>query len=89
MRVSGADYERLGARADDLVSFDGHRAYLRMVNGHCAALVVEADSGQLFCSVYEARPQICRDLTRGSAECLAERDAKLERPLLALRRERM
>lgn len=89
VRVSGADYERLGGLAEELVSFDGHRAYLRMVDGHCAALVVDASSGQFVCSAYEARPQTCRDLARGSAECRAERDAKADRPLAILRRRPM
>ena len=87
-RVSGADYERLGERAAELVAFDGHRAYLRMVDGHCAALQVEAHSGRFPCSIYELRPQTCRDLGRGSGACCGERAAKVERPLLALRRAR-
>jgi Fe-S-cluster containining protein len=84
VRVTGEDYERLGERAEDLVSFDGHRAYLRMVDGHCAALVVDVGSGRFVCSAYEARPRICRELERGSAECRAERELKSARPLLAL-----
>lgn len=88
VRVSGDDYARLGDDAEALVSFDGHRAYLRMVDGHCAALVVEPDTERFFCSVYERRPQICRDLARGSAECAGERYTKGTRPPLALRRAR-
>lgn len=84
VRVSGVDYERLGERTDELVSFDGHRAHLRMVRGRCAALVVDDVSKQFRCAAYEARPQTCRDLGRGSAECLAERDAKAHRALAAL-----
>ena len=86
VRVTGSDYARLGERAEELARFDGIRAYMRMVDGHCAALQVDAASAQLACSAYEERPQICRELGRGSAECLAEREAKSERPLLALRR---
>ena len=37
------------------------------------------------CKIYETRPQVCRDLARGSSACLAERTAKAERPLLTLR----
>lgn len=84
--VTGADYERLGERAEELVSFDGNRAYLRMVDGHCAALVLDARAKQFVCSAYHARPQTCRDLGRGSAECRAELEAKADRPRLALRR---
>ncbi|RYZ04280.1 MAG: zinc/iron-chelating domain-containing protein [Myxococcales bacterium] len=88
VQVTGADYERLGERAEELVSFDGHQAHLRMVDGHCAALRVEASSGRFVCSAYEARPQTCRELARGSPECRAERDAKADRPLIALSRRR-
>lgn len=87
VRVSGSDYQRLGERAEELVSFDGHRGYLKMVDGHCAALVAEASSGRFVCSAYDVRPQTCRDLERGSGECGAERDAKADRPPLALRRK--
>lgn len=86
VRVTGDDYERLAARAEELVWFDGNRAYLRMIDGHCAALDVDADTGLLVCTAYATRPQICRELGRGSAECAAEREAKAARPLLALRR---
>ena len=85
VRVSGDDHARLGARSDELVTFDGHRAYMRMVDGHCAALLVES-SGQLVCSAYDTRPQTCRDLARGSGACLGEIATKRERPLIALKR---
>jgi Fe-S-cluster containining protein len=88
VRVTGDDYERLGEHVEQLVRFDGVRAHMRMLDGHCAALQIEAGSGRLACSVYARRPQICRDLARGSPECAAEREAKSERPLLALRRAR-
>ena len=38
VRVSGQDYARLGERVEELVWFDGNRAYMRMVDGHCGAL---------------------------------------------------
>jgi uncharacterized protein len=62
--VTGDDHARLGERADELVRFDGNRAYMRMLDGHCAALRIEKGSGQLVCGAYETRPQICRDLDR-------------------------
>jgi len=86
VRVSGDDHARLGERADELVWFDGIRAFMRMAEGHCAALVLDASAGRFLCSVYLDRPQICRDLARASGACLAERELKAERPLLALRR---
>ena len=87
-RVSGADYARLGDDAERLVHFDGVHAYMRMVDGHCSALVVDESSRELVCSTYATRPQVCRDLERGSAACLAERDAKADRPLIALTKAR-
>ena len=88
MKVTGDDHARLAARADELVSFDGTHAYMRMVEGHCGALQIDAPTGTFVCSAYELRPQVCRDLARGSGHCLGERDAKSERPLLALRLSR-
>jgi Fe-S-cluster containining protein len=84
VRVTGDDHARLGDRTDELVRFEGNRAYMRMIDGHCAALHVEELSGQLFCSVYETRPQTCRDLARDSGACLGEIESKRERPLIAL-----
>lgn len=86
VRVTGSDHARLGERAEDLVTFDGNQAYMRMVDGHCAALSVS--DGSWACTTYETRPQICRDLARGSAECAGELAEKRERPLVALRRHR-
>ena len=88
MRVSGADHARLGDRADELTSFDGHRAFMKMVDGRCAALRLEPATGIFRCDVYETRPEICRTVARGSSACEAERAAKTDRPLIALRRAR-
>jgi uncharacterized protein len=86
VRVTGDDYERLGERAEELVRFEGNRAFMRMADGHCAALRLE--TGQLVCSAYETRPQTCRDLARSSGACLGEIAGKQDRPLLALSRAR-
>lgn len=75
--MTGSDWERLGARAETLAHFIGHRAYMRMQAGRCAALDVRPDvatgATDFFCTIYEQRPQICRDLARGSPECAGER----------------
>jgi uncharacterized protein len=84
VRVSGDDYARLGEDAEQWVKFVGNRAYLRMLDGHCAALQVAADRQSFFCNVYENRPEICRLLERGSRECQAERLDKAGRPSLDL-----
>lgn len=86
VRVTGDDHARLGAHAETLVRFEENRAYMRMKEGHCAALVLEPDARRFVCSVYEQRPATCRDLERGSPACRAELDTKGERPRLALRR---
>jgi Fe-S-cluster containining protein len=85
VRVSGDDYARLGERAEALVWFDGTRAYMRMTDGHCGALEIDARTGRFVCSTYATRPQVCRDLARASPACLGEREMKAERPLLVSR----
>lgn len=75
VRVSGADWARLGADAERVTHFIGHRAYMRLTDGHCAALRPRrAHDGatEWFCTIYDRRPQICRDLARGSPACLGE-----------------
>jgi Fe-S-cluster containining protein len=83
-RVTGDDYERLGDAAAELVVFIGNQAFMRIERtgpaGRCAALVVDASSGTFLCSVYDRRPQVCRDLERGSPACEGERFAKGDRP---------
>ncbi|MGD0527380.1 MAG: YkgJ family cysteine cluster protein [Polyangiaceae bacterium] len=86
VQVTGDDHERLGERADELVRFDGNRAYMRMADGHCAALRIDKGSRELVCSAYDTRPQTCRDLARGSGACRGELATKRRRPLLALGR---
>jgi len=88
VRVSGDDYERLGTAVEELVHFVGNRAYMRFADGHCAALRIEP-SGRSACSVYEARPDVCRDLERGSPQCIAERFAKAGRAAARLVQLRM
>lgn len=87
VRVTGDDYARLGEVAESYVCFIGNRAYLRVIDGHCAALRYDLEQRQFVCQVYERRPDICRELARGSAACAGERDAKGERPLAYLWRE--
>ena len=77
--VRGDDWAQLGDDADKLAHFIGHRAFMRMREGHCAALAVRRDAenrAEFFCTIYDRRPQICRDLARGSAECEADRETK-------------
>jgi uncharacterized protein len=82
--VTGDDHARLGEAVDELVAWVENRAYLRLEDGHCAALAIDPDSARFICTVYERRPQVCRDLERGSPACAGERSAKAERPLALL-----
>lgn len=80
--VTGADHRRLADDEEALTHFVGNRCYMRMVDGHCAALAVRA--GRFVCTVYETRPAICRELHRGSPECRAEMTLKKVRARRAL-----
>jgi Fe-S-cluster containining protein len=83
VRVTGEDWTRLGPDAGRYAHFIGHRAYLRMTDGHCAALALRTAAGgarEYVCRIYERRPQTCRDLARGSPECEGERALKANRP---------
>ena len=78
VRVTGADWARLGDAAERVAHFigRGNEAYMRMADGHCIALAIRpaADGAtEYFCTLYDRRPQICRDLARGSPECDGER----------------
>lgn len=87
-RVTGDDHERLGEDAERLVVFLGNQAFMRLTSdggsSRCAALVLDPDAGRFLCSVYERRPQVCRDLERGSPACLGELESKRDRPRRAL-----
>lgn len=85
VRVTGDDHARLGDAAERLTVFIDNRCYMRMQDGHCAALSVRAD-GSFVCSVYEARPDVCRELERGSPACEAELLQKREPSQRALLR---
>lgn len=79
VRVSGDDWRRLGDAAARVAHFIENRAYMKMMEGHCAALEPRCTPGggtEFFCTVYEQRPQVCRDLARGSPQCAGERAVK-------------
>ena len=84
VRVRGDDHARLGEQAAELTHFVGNRCYLRMVEGHCAALQVEPEGRLFVCTAYAVRPQLCRDIEPGSPVCAAERHAKGDRPAALL-----
>jgi uncharacterized protein len=51
----------------------GGQVMRRLDDGWCAAL----DRNTMRCTIYEVRPQICRDYEMGGADCLEERRAGL------------
>jgi Fe-S-cluster containining protein len=75
--VTGDDWSRLGPDAEKWAAFVSNRVFMRMEHGHCAALQlmppeVAGGASRFVCSIYATRPQVCRDLARGSAECHGE-----------------
>jgi len=77
--VTDFDWTELGPEAETLAHFIGNHAFMKMKDGHCTALrVTRAANGtaEFFCTIYERRPQICRELGRGSPECLGELETK-------------
>jgi len=82
VRLTGDDWARLGPAAERVAHFIGHRAHMRMHADHCAALELRPTANgptEYFCTVYANRPQVCRDLERGSPQCLGELSAKAGR----------
>jgi uncharacterized protein len=84
IRVTGDDYSRLSEHAESLVQFIGNRAFMKLKDGHCTALKIDVTCARLTCTIYERRPQVCRDLAEGSPECNAERHHKAARRLKLL-----
>jgi Fe-S-cluster containining protein len=98
-RVTGDDYARLGEDAERLVTWLENEAFMRLVPivsatvastpvpagpRRCAALQLHPARGGFSCSVYEQRPEVCRELERGSGGCRGEIAAKGDRPKRAL-----
>ena len=80
--VSESDCERLGPRRAAVVCEFPDGRYLRMAEGRCASLKY---SNGWVCSIYSVRPDACREVERGSPECLEERKWKRRRVTKALR----
>jgi hypothetical protein len=79
-RVLGSDWDRLDEAAQRLTTWRGNRCFMRIEDGRCAALAVDARAGSFACSIYPMRPDVCRALERGSPACLGELEAKRARP---------
>jgi Fe-S-cluster containining protein len=82
VRVSEADWTRLGAHADRVARHVGRQAFMRMEDGHCIALQVTTRRGAppvFFCEIYDRRPHVCRQLAQGRAACQTELRTKAAR----------
>jgi Fe-S-cluster containining protein len=71
VRVSGADYQRLGDAAPRVTQFIGNRCHILLLERRCVALSLGLDGRHCGCSLYASRPEPCRVLERGSVECVA------------------
>ena len=72
--VTDADRERLGAASASELHKESGGQYMPMRDGHCSALHI-AD-GVFTCSIYHRRPEICRELERGTPACHEEKRLK-------------
>lgn len=87
--LSESDQRRLANDSDKIHVEDG-KSYMRMQGNiddrksarRCIALRLVA--GRFVCGVYHSRPDICRELERGSPACLEEVDEKKARALRVL-----
>lgn len=84
VRVFGTDWDRMGDRARTFTQFIENRCYMRLEDGHCAALAIDPVTRRFSCSIYEERSDCCRGLVRGHGGCLADLHEKAERPLIAI-----
>jgi Fe-S-cluster containining protein len=74
------DSERFLPEDHALTHWTAGRCFMRVVDGHCAAL--QQIEGMSWCTIYERRPQGCRDAARGGPDChkgLERRAAKSAR----------
>ena len=86
VRVFGHDWDRLDDEARTYTHFLGNRCYLRLEDGHCAALRIDPAGPRFTCAIYEGRPDACRALERGGGACRSDRHEKGGRPLIAVER---
>jgi Fe-S-cluster containining protein len=70
--VTGIDLNRMSPRTQGrMVVKRRDRMFLKMVQGHCAAL--HARQGHFSCRMYAERPSPCHIVEAGSRECLDAR----------------
>ena len=88
--VSGDDYARLAGDAERLVLWVENRAYLRIEEGHCAALAIDPTTARFVCTVYASGgPRCVAASSEAPRSVRGESSAKRDRPLLALGKRRL
>jgi Fe-S-cluster containining protein len=66
--LTNHDLSLLGPqRANDWTFTSNGQRYMRSKEGVCVAL--EKINGELLCSIYDIRPELCRSFSQGSEEC--------------------
>jgi Fe-S-cluster containining protein len=80
VRVFGCDWDRMDEHAQSFTVFEGNRCFMALVDGHCAALRADPETGRFGCGIYERRPDVCRSLERGTGACRGEYELKAGRP---------
>jgi Fe-S-cluster containining protein len=88
VRVWGSDWDRMDDRARSFTVFGENRCYMRIEDGRCAALEVDAERGTFFCAIYAMRPETCRSFERGSGTCRADYFEKGDRVDVTIERMR-
>jgi Fe-S-cluster containining protein len=82
--VTARDKDRLGEKAEQVTQKIGEASFLKMKEGRCAEL--QHRGGDWICGIYKIRPDACRQLERGSPDCLAERALKRRTALATSKR---
>ncbi|MDC3379182.1 YkgJ family cysteine cluster protein [Planctomycetota bacterium] len=68
--MSGVDHARLTQNEQEqLTEFRGTRCFMKISGERCVNL-----QGDMRCSIYERRPQVCRDYEQGGEACAFDRE---------------
>lgn len=84
VRVFGVDHDRMDDAARAHTVFIGNKLYMNMSEGRCTALRIDPDAPSFTCDIYEMRPDVCRSLQRGTGNCRADYETKVDRVEAAL-----
>lgn len=67
VQLNPEDVQRLGRERTRLTQQLEGQTYMKMVAGACAAL--DTSEGLSRCSIYDKRPELCREFQQSSPEC--------------------